>query len=361
MVGRWSRCDRGRADVRPDRRALRPDEHAYDGGQDRAWRRGVAAVAELAALRRLSRGESPGIGAAVTPDRRRRDAMAARREPIVARATRSTLAVTEIAARRTLAVLDVGTGTGKLAAGDPGRLPRPASSVSTSPFGMLRARPARPAALPSADALQLPFADAQFDAVVSAFVMRNLADVAGGIAEQVRVLGLAVRWWSWRPRPDRRICCGRCFGCTFGAGAAAGSADRRRCVGLYLLAGIDAGVPRAAAPGRRAASARPGRRRSPSPGPGQHCGHVRRKAPPATAHRRHRHDLAPPRNAWSPARLAYAGRRAQPNGLASAPADTRRHRTGLMSAMSPAQASPRRAAAASAPSPCGIGRNRLPA
>jgi len=39
-----------------------------------------------------------------------------------------------------------------------------------------------------ADALKLPFADGQFDAVVSGFVMRNLADVPAGIAEQAREL-----------------------------------------------------------------------------------------------------------------------------------------------------------------------------
>jgi demethylmenaquinone methyltransferase/2-methoxy-6-polyprenyl-1,4-benzoquinol methylase len=40
----------------------------------------------------------------------------------------------------------------------------------------------------AADALALPFADATFDAVVSAFVVRNLADVQRGLAEQARVL-----------------------------------------------------------------------------------------------------------------------------------------------------------------------------
>jgi demethylmenaquinone methyltransferase/2-methoxy-6-polyprenyl-1,4-benzoquinol methylase len=52
---------------------------------------------------------------------------------------------------------------------------------------MLRlARPAVPVA--AADALVLPFASGQFDAVTSAFVLRNLADLRAGLAEQVRVL-----------------------------------------------------------------------------------------------------------------------------------------------------------------------------
>ena len=42
--------------------------------------------------------------------------------------------------------------------------------------------------LAAADALELPFAADSFDAVVSAFVLRNLADDPAGLAEQVRVL-----------------------------------------------------------------------------------------------------------------------------------------------------------------------------
>jgi demethylmenaquinone methyltransferase/2-methoxy-6-polyprenyl-1,4-benzoquinol methylase len=39
-----------------------------------------------------------------------------------------------------------------------------------------------------ADALELPFADASFDVVVSAFVLRNLADMDRGFREMLRVL-----------------------------------------------------------------------------------------------------------------------------------------------------------------------------
>jgi len=43
-------------------------------------------------------------------------------------------------------------------------------------------------ALAEADALILPFPDATFDAVVSAFVVRNLADLDAGLVEMARVL-----------------------------------------------------------------------------------------------------------------------------------------------------------------------------
>jgi demethylmenaquinone methyltransferase/2-methoxy-6-polyprenyl-1,4-benzoquinol methylase len=84
-------------------------------------------------------------------------------------------------------ILDVGTGTGKLAAAIQQALPTAAVVGVDFTDAMLRA--ASPGlTLATADALRLPFDDASFDAVVSAFVVRNLADVEAGIAEQVRVL-----------------------------------------------------------------------------------------------------------------------------------------------------------------------------
>jgi demethylmenaquinone methyltransferase/2-methoxy-6-polyprenyl-1,4-benzoquinol methylase len=82
-------------------------------------------------------------------------------------------------------VLDVGTGTGHLA--EAVQRAAPGANVVGADFTLPMLRRARIAVV-AADALVLPFADAQFDAVVSGFLVRNLADVASGVAEQTRVL-----------------------------------------------------------------------------------------------------------------------------------------------------------------------------
>jgi demethylmenaquinone methyltransferase/2-methoxy-6-polyprenyl-1,4-benzoquinol methylase len=83
-------------------------------------------------------------------------------------------------------VLDVGTGTGRLASAIAALSGVEVVGVDFT-LGMLRRAPRR-VRVAAADALRLPFADNQFDAVVSGFLVRNLAEVERGIAEQVRVL-----------------------------------------------------------------------------------------------------------------------------------------------------------------------------
>ena len=84
-------------------------------------------------------------------------------------------------------VLDVGTGTGKLARAVAHLNPRACVVGVDLTFQMLRVASSTRCRA-QADALSLPFPDASFDAVVSAFVLRNLADVPAGLAEQARVL-----------------------------------------------------------------------------------------------------------------------------------------------------------------------------
>jgi demethylmenaquinone methyltransferase/2-methoxy-6-polyprenyl-1,4-benzoquinol methylase len=89
-------------------------------------------------------------------------------------------------------LLDLGAGTGDIALA--ARKAHPDSRIVAGDFTveMMRVGRTRPggAALPwtAADALNLPFADASFDAVVSGFLMRNVADLPRALHEQRRVL-----------------------------------------------------------------------------------------------------------------------------------------------------------------------------
>lgn len=88
-------------------------------------------------------------------------------------------------------VLDIGAGTGDLS-----REFRRAGSATVvgADFSRPMLRRARGKLGPQtadwlqADALRLPFADAQFDTVASAFVLRNLIDLPQAFAEMLRVL-----------------------------------------------------------------------------------------------------------------------------------------------------------------------------
>ena len=107
-------------------------------------------------------------------------------------------------------ILDLATGTGDLALAV--RAARQASTVVAADFSeamlrearskLVRRREARVRLL-AADALALPFRDRTFAAVTSAFLVRNLADLARGLAEMRRVAvpgGLVVTLDITRPR-----------------------------------------------------------------------------------------------------------------------------------------------------------------
>lgn len=93
------------------------------------------------------------------------------------------------------AALDVGTGTGdlalELARAAPGArvvgVDYTAGMVGLAPGKAEAAGLAGRAAFARADGQRLPFADASFDAVTSAFVLRNFADLAAAFAEMARV------------------------------------------------------------------------------------------------------------------------------------------------------------------------------
>jgi len=97
-------------------------------------------------------------------------------------------------------VLDLATGTADLAlavrAADGSRLVVGADfslGMLAAGRAKLAARGERHVPLLAADALRLPFADKTFACVTSAFLLRNLADLAQGLAEMRRVTVLGGR------------------------------------------------------------------------------------------------------------------------------------------------------------------------
>jgi demethylmenaquinone methyltransferase/2-methoxy-6-polyprenyl-1,4-benzoquinol methylase len=101
-------------------------------------------------------------------------------------------------------ILDVGTGTVRLAQAVSER--HPGAQVVGADFTLPMLRRAPPElGRTAADALKLPFRDGQFDAVISGFLVRNLADLERGLAEQVRVLrpGGALAILETTPGPSR--------------------------------------------------------------------------------------------------------------------------------------------------------------
>src|SRR5213593_3096817 len=80
--------------------------------------------------------------------------------------------------------------------------PGPALDLATGTADLALALRALDSTLLAADALALPFADKTFACVTSAFLLRNLADLSGGLAEMRRVTmpgGLVVALEITRP------------------------------------------------------------------------------------------------------------------------------------------------------------------
>jgi len=96
--------------------------------------------------------------------------------------------VAAVAPRPGERVLDLAAGTGT--SSEPFHAAGSAVVAADFSLGMLRVgRAARPhVAFAAADGLQLPFADAAFDAVSISFGLRNLVDPVAGLAEMARVV-----------------------------------------------------------------------------------------------------------------------------------------------------------------------------
>jgi demethylmenaquinone methyltransferase/2-methoxy-6-polyprenyl-1,4-benzoquinol methylase len=101
-------------------------------------------------------------------------------------------------------LLDIGAGTGDLTRTALRQYPQAQVVAADFTFEMMRIG-RRSGDLPfvAADALLLPFAGATFDAVVSGFLMRNVADIRLALQEQYRILkvgGQIVVLDTTRPR-----------------------------------------------------------------------------------------------------------------------------------------------------------------
>jgi demethylmenaquinone methyltransferase/2-methoxy-6-polyprenyl-1,4-benzoquinol methylase len=105
-------------------------------------------------------------------------------------------------------LLDLGAGTGDLAREALQQQPQAQILAADFTLQMMRVgKSTTPNLLPlnwsAADALRLPFGDKTFNAVVSGFLMRNVADLSLALAEQLRVLkpgGRIVILDTTRPR-----------------------------------------------------------------------------------------------------------------------------------------------------------------
>ena len=94
-------------------------------------------------------------------------------------------------------LLDLGTGTGDLAREALRQQPRSGVTAADFTLAMMLAGQRREGARldwSAADALHLPFPPDRFDALVSGFLLRNVADLDQALREQLRVLKPGGRW-----------------------------------------------------------------------------------------------------------------------------------------------------------------------
>jgi demethylmenaquinone methyltransferase/2-methoxy-6-polyprenyl-1,4-benzoquinol methylase len=130
-------------------------------------------------------------------------------------------------------VLDLGCGTGRLAARLSGRYRVVGIDVSRAMLAAARSRVGHRAQLVRGSAFRLPFADSTFDGIASAFVLRNLDDLAAAFVELARVLApgaaLAVLDITEPRHPLLRLAFGAYFGTVAPAlGRMAGQPDAYR-------------------------------------------------------------------------------------------------------------------------------------
>lgn len=97
--------------------------------------------------------------------------------------------VQRAALRPNASVLDLGTGTGDLARETLTQFPQARVAAADFTLEMMRVGRKNGALnFSAADALSLPFQDSSFDAVISGFLMRNVADAQKALQEQRRVI-----------------------------------------------------------------------------------------------------------------------------------------------------------------------------
>ena len=109
------------------------------------------------------------------------------------------------------ALLDIAAGTGDIALEALRQQPTARAHGADFALGMMRVgqrrRGGERIGWAGADALQLPYADASFDAVVSGYLLRNVIDIPQALAEQRRVLkrGGRIVILDTSPPPDNLL------------------------------------------------------------------------------------------------------------------------------------------------------------